>query len=120
MPFSIFCGPTEKILVIPPPSFITKTREIKPHLQLFMTAFSFPDNILHFDSKCCESHFSRSLNRLLKAHPLAIDINNQMNIIFSMLQSIVYIVHSLSTDLKRKGDGNLSKNLPNCPVFLEF
>ena len=32
MPLSAFCSPAEKISVIPPPSFITKTRENQPHL----------------------------------------------------------------------------------------
>ena len=33
MPLSVFCGPTEKISVLLPPSFITKKRENKRHLQ---------------------------------------------------------------------------------------
>ena len=59
-------------------------------------------NVLHFDSKCCKSHLSLSLNRFVQTHPLTTAINNQKNSILSMLQSIVYKVHSFSTDLNRK------------------
>ena len=44
-----------------------------------------------------------SLNRFVLTYQLAIVIYNQMNVVLSMLQSIVYKVHSLSTDLNRKG-----------------
>ena len=83
-PLSVFYSPTEKILVIPPPSFITKTRENKPHLQFLMKLFLFLYNVLHFDSKCCESNLSLSLNRFVQTHPLTTAINNQMNSVSSM------------------------------------
>ena len=67
----------------------------------FMKAF-FLHNILHFDSKCCESHLSLSLNRFVQTHPLTTGINNQMNSVLSMLQSILYKVHSISTDLNKQ------------------
>ena len=57
---------------------------------------------MHFDSKPCEIHLSLSLNRFVQTHPLTTAIDNQLNSILSMLQSIVYKVHSLSTDLNRK------------------
>ena len=59
-------------------------------------------DVSHFYSKCCESHLSLSLNRFVQTHPSATAINIQMNSVLSMLQSIVYNVHSLSTDLNRK------------------
>ena len=59
-------------------------------------------NVSHFDSKCCESHLSLPQNRFVQAHPLTTAINNEMNSILSMLQSIVYKVHSFSIDLNRK------------------
>ena len=59
-------------------------------------------NVLHFDSKCCVSHLSLSLNRFVQTYPLTTAINNKMNSVVSMLQSIVYEVHSLSTDLNTK------------------
>ena len=45
---------------------------------------------------------SPSLNRFVQTHPLTTAINNQMKSVLSMLQSIVYKVHSLSADLNRK------------------
>ena len=80
---------------------MTKTRENTPHLDFFMKAF-FLYNVLHFDSKCCESHLSLSLNHFVQTHPLTTAINNQMNGVLPMLQSIVHKVNSLSTDLNRK------------------
>ena len=41
MPLSVFFSPAEKISVIRPPSFITKTRGNKPYLQFLLKAFSF-------------------------------------------------------------------------------
>ena len=104
MPLSLFFGPTEKISVICLPSFITKTRENKPYLQFLMKEFS----LLHFESKCCESHLSLSVIRFVQTHPLTAAINNQMNSVFSMLLWIIYKVHSLSTGLNR--------NLVQCSV----
>ena len=49
-----------------------------------------------------ESHLSLSLNRFVQTHSLTTAITNQMNNVLCMLQSIVYKVHSLSTDLNRK------------------
>ena len=69
-----------------------------------MKTFSFLNNLLHFDGKCFESHVSLSLNRFVQTHPLTTAINNQMNSFLFMLQSIVYKVHSFSTDLNGKGD----------------
>ena len=59
-------------------------------------------DVSHFESKCCENHLSLSLNCFVKTHPLTTAINNQMNSVLSLLQSTVYKVHSLSTDLNRK------------------
>ena len=47
-------------------------------------------DVSHFDSKCCERHLFLSLNRFVQTHPLTTAINNQMNSVSSMLQSIVY------------------------------
>ena len=59
-------------------------------------------NVSHFDSKYCESHLSLSLNRFVQTHPLTTTINKRMNGVLSMLQSIVYKVHSLPADLNGK------------------
>ena len=59
-------------------------------------------DVLHFDSKCCESHLSLSLNHFVQAHPLTTAINNQINSVLPMLESIVYKVHPLSTDSNGK------------------
>ena len=59
-------------------------------------------NKSHFDSKFWDSHLSLSLIRLVQTHPLTTAINNQMNSVLSMLQSIVSEVYSLSSDLNRK------------------
>ena len=68
-----------------------------------MKAFPFfLYNVLHFDSKCCESYLCLSLNRFVQTYPLTTTINNQINSVLSMLQSIVYKVYSLSADLNRK------------------
>ena len=56
---SVFCGPTEKISVIPLPSFMPKRRENKPHLQVFMKEL-FSYNVLYFDSRCPKT-FARIL-----------------------------------------------------------
>ena len=44
---------------------------------------------------------SLSLNHFVQTHSLTTAVNNQMNSVLSMLQSIVYEVHSLLTDLNR-------------------
>ena len=59
-------------------------------------------NLSHFDRKCCGSHFSLSLNRSLQTQSLTTAINNQVNSVLSILQSIVHKLRSLSTDLNRK------------------
>ena len=41
------------------------------------------------------SHLSASLNHFVQTHPLTTAIINQMNNVLSMLQSIVYKVHSI-------------------------
>ena len=61
-----------------------------------MKEFSFLHNVLHFDRKFFESHSSLSLNCFLQTHPTATVIKNQMDSVLSMLQSIVYKVHSLN------------------------
>ena len=59
-------------------------------------------NVSHFDFKCCESHLSLSQIIFVQTHLFTTTISNQINSIVSMLQSIVYKVHSLSSDLNRK------------------
>ena len=67
------------------------------------------------NSNCCESHFSLLLNRFVQTHPLTTAINNQMNSVLFMLQSIVYKIHSLSSDLNRKFYSAFNKwNLKTC------
>ena len=58
-------------------------------------------NVSHFDSKCRESHLPLSLNCFVQTHPLTTAINNEMNSVLSMLQSIVCKLNSLSTYLNR-------------------
>ena len=60
------------------------------------------NNVLHFDSKCCVNCMSVFLNCLVQTYLLTVVINNQMNSVLSVLQSIIYKVHSLSTDLNKK------------------
>ena len=89
-PLSVFCSPAEKIPVIYPPDFVTKTRENNATLIIFSWKhFLFLYNVSHFDKKCRESHLSLSLDRFVQAHPLTTVIDNQINIILSMLQWII-------------------------------
>ena len=81
-------------------SYVVLLRRFQIHPPSFMTK-TIDYNVLHFDSKCCESHLSLSLYRFVQVHPLTTATNNRMNSVLFMLQSIVYKVHSLSTDLNR-------------------
>ena len=61
-----------------------------------MKAFSFSDDVLHFDRKFFESHLSLSLNCFLQTHQITTVIHNQMNSVLSMPHLMVHKVYSLN------------------------
>ena len=85
-PLSIFCSSAEKTGSHSSPWFYNKDMRKFTSLSVFYESIFY--HVSHFDKKCCERHLSLSLNRFFQTHPLTIVINNQINNVLSVLQSI--------------------------------